>query len=338
MGYRRHACMHRRRQASALAVRIVVILTLFLIATPSINSAYSSLQTEVSIPNTATIQYDGFQSAIFFEYGAESGDFSGWDDYYPYSRTKPSITIVSTEQARSGMKSVKFSMVGGIKTDDQRRLGLFIHDDTGPFMKTGFYYSFWMYVPLNIEDMIEHDPNALFNIGGLKWYFNELQWQYGARWRLYWSTTYQKVRAKIRIVAWDSTGGTSPSSTVYEGTTYYFYHGDTSNVIWSHDVNYGAWNHFQIYLKSVTDNMGVWQAWVNDDLLGTISGEATHPDAYLTPDPPASFYTQNNKYPHPQLMYYVNLDAPAGYLYADDVVIATEKVPENYVIVKELGG
>lgn len=313
---------------------IIAVLTLLLIATPPINSANSSLQKEVSISNMATVHYDDFRSAIYWEDGFEDGDanFPSWDTWY--SDTGSSTTTVATDQVRGGEKSVKFTMASGTKTDKERRLGLFIHDDTGSVYETGFYFSFWMYIPSNIEDMVEHTEGYWINIGGVKWYFNNFTWHYGARWALYWSTGSQAVRALIRIKGHAKGDPTPPAITTYQGTTYSYDYTAPTSAIWYHDINYGAWNHFQVYCKSVTDNTGEWKAWVNGDLLGTISGEPTHPYAYLTPDPPASFFSQNNIYPHPQLMYYTEQTAPGGTLYADDAVIATEKVPENYLVVK----
>jgi len=63
-----------------MPMALVAGLTLLLIATPSINSANSSLQQESVISNQGTVLVqDNFASTIFYEYGAESGNLGPFD-------------------------------------------------------------------------------------------------------------------------------------------------------------------------------------------------------------------------------------------------------------------
>jgi len=296
----------------------VTIFTLLLILT-TVNSVHSILQQESNILSMGIVQYNDFQSAIYWQYGAESGDFGSWD---AIDSSSINGIAISSSEVHGGSKSIRFYMADGSKSDDDRRLGLFIHNTDGVY-QTGFYWSFWIYIPSNIEDMIDPEYNWL-TIGGLKWYFLNFKWSFGARWRLYYSSGYGAVRALVFIGPHINSGYEPPQ----QGIEY----NQPSDVYWYHDITYGAWNHFQIYLKSITDSTGEWKAWVNDDLLGTIDNQPTHPNAFLNPPQDASFFSQNNVYPHPQLMYYVDKNAPGGILYADDVVIATEKVSASYTV------
>ena len=310
------------RDITKLASFIILLLTA---ATPII-SANSSLQNEATIYSIGTVQYENYGLNVIWEDGFEDGDnnFPNWDDYYS-DGTSPSVTKVSTEQYRGGTKSLKFIMADGSKTDTQRRLGLFEYEDTAPFYKSGFYMSFWVYIPSNIEDMIDYSNYNWITIGGLRWYFLDYKWNYGARCVLYYSGDYQKVRARISIDNRINSGYESPQQGIE------FTPPDIFD--WYHDINYGAWNQFQIYLKAKTDNTGVWQAWINDDLIGTINNQPTDPNGFLNPPQNANFFSQNNLYPHPQIMYYVHENAVGGSLYMDDFVLATEKVPNNYFVV-----
>jgi len=259
---------------------------------------------------------------IVWESGFEDGDsnFPSWDAWY--SDTGSSTTTISTEQVRdTRSKSVKFTMASGYKSDKARRLGLFVHDDTETVYERGFYYSFWMFIPSNIEDMIDKSYNWL-TIGGLKWYFYKYLWSFGARWALQWNNG--KIMVRLHIGGHMNSGYGSPQ----EGVHY----DPPESAIWWSNINYGAWNHFQIYLKSKTDATGAWQAWVNDISLGSLTNVRSHPNAFLTPTQGTDFFTQHNLCPHPQVMYYVDKNAPGGTLYADDVVIATEKVTEDYMV------
>jgi len=273
----------------------VTIFTLLLILT-TVNSVHSILQQESNILSMGIVQYDDFQSSVIWQSGAESGDFSAWDAID--SSSIEGITISNTE-VHGKSRSIKFYIADGNKNDDDRRLGLFIHDVESVY-QTGFYLSYWVYFPSNIEDMIDKSYNWL-TIGGLKWYFYKYRWSFGARWALQWNNG--KIRVRLHI------GGHMNS--------------------WS-DIDYGAWNHFQIYLKSKTDPTGAWQAWVNDISLGSLTNVKSHPNAFLTPNQGTDFFSQHNLSPHPQVMYYVDYNAASGHLYVDDCVIATEKVPENY--------
>jgi len=269
------------------------------------------------------VQYNDFQSSVIWQSGAESGDFSAWD---AVDSSSTGGVRVTSELSRGGSKSIKFIMEGGQKNDDDRRLGVFVHE-TDAVYQMGFYWSYWVYIPSAIDDMVS---NGGFAIGGLKWYFLRYKWSYGARWRLYYSSSYGETRAYIHIGGHINSGYEPPQ----DGVDY----NPPSDVHWYSDIIYGAWNHFQIYLKSATDNTGVWQAWVNDDLLGTISNQPTHPNAFLNPPQDANFFSQDNLCPHPQIMYYGDYDISEGYLYIDDAVIATEKVPENHLVVDESSG
>lgn len=304
----------------------VYLILLLIVASLSINLANSDLLEETSIPSMGMVYYDDFRSAISWEDGFEDGDetYPSWDNYYTYSWTNPSSMTIQESVAHGGTKAVKFTYTPDGVRDFSRRLGLFITDNTETVYQSGFYWSFWYYIPSDVDDFNEGN-----SIGGLKWYFFHSSpytyWSYGARWRLYKSSG--TTRIKLFIGGYINSGYDSPQG----GVTY----DKPAMQEWTTTINKGAWNHFQLYLKSKTDATGEWQAWVNDVELVHLTNVKTHPNAFLTPTQSGSFFSGGNIYPHPQIMCYGQIDDPAGYYYADDAVIATEKVPEDYVVVGE---
>jgi len=251
-------------------LRAVAIFTLIFVAASPVYSSSSNLQ-KLIIPSSATVQT---RARVIWEDGFEDADeaFPSWDAFYSDSKCAPSSTDISTAQVHGGSYAVKFNYQPD-GSEWARRLGLFIHHQVpASIYENGFYWSFWYYVPSDIDSWIGDS----FAIGGLKWYFLDYQWSYGTRWRLYYSSSYGTTRVHVDIAGDIYRGHDLPQ----EG---YDYDPPSEHVYYS-AINKGAWNHFQLYLKSTTDTTGRWDAWVNNveittDTMHNINGNHHGHDA-----------------------------------------------------------
>jgi len=268
---------------------------------------------------------------IIWEDGFEDGrdDFPSWDQYY--TGIAPSEQYVQTTTVRGGSYACRFSY-----DTDGKSCGLFDHTHLTDWESGDYYWSFWVYIPSNVEDFFLHSGIPNFAIGGLKWYFLDYKWNQGLRFHLYWSGGSSRVRLDAHIGGHINSGAESPQT--WGGVSYSYTKPDYWEDWFHWDVNYGTWNHLQVFLKCRVDASGEWRVWVNDSDVcdeGTarIVGVKTHPDGFLSPVPPADFYSQDNKYPHAQIMYYhTGGTIYDGYFLIDDCVIATEKVTETYTV------
>ena len=300
--------------------RTVTILTLLLIATPSINSADSSLQQEVSIQNTGDILFsqDNFTETIFFEYGAESGELQPpFDVAGPMGSGDKSGSYVQVDNAhvRTGAEAVEFYQIPSNKSDAQRRVELRYHNT-----RKEFYLSWWVYFPDNME---EDTPSWGTTLGGFQSFFGP---QGINKW-LYWTG--------FRF-------GSSPSRTIivsYRPPFKNYDGGGGNSQSWSTSYNIGdylnQWVHFQMYVKWAIDYTGVYRAWINNDLVAELTGIKNDPQSYdLWYNDPENgeecIYASGYPYPFIVNELYQSQNSPERWYWIDDIVGADEKVPDTY--------
>lgn len=291
--------------------RTVTILTLLLIAT-SITSAHSSLQQEVSIQNTADILFsqDNFTETIFFEYGAESGvlqppwDFSGPNGSEDTSGSE--VTIVETP-VRTGTKSMRFYQVPPPKSDAQRRVGAKYWSHT----QHESYFSFWAYFPTGYDTAIE--TAGWLTIGGYTLYWNKEAGGYvGLRARFF---MYKDADGLYTQMSW---------SRIEDGATSFWKNGDKSY------LTLNQWHHFQIYLKN--NASGNITAWVNDVQTAQWI-EAT--DGASHGHQSGDYYWRGDRDTYTLIVETYGADnTPENTMYFDDIVGATQEIPENYGVIE----
>jgi len=321
-------------------MQIVAILTLLLIATLSINSAYSSLQEEFSIQNTGNIlTQDNFADTIFFEYGAESGVLQPpFDLVGPHGSgdKSGSYTKVVSSPVRTGTKSVEIYQKRPPKSDAQRRVVIMKTQETG-WNKREFYLSWWVYFP---SDYAWDGPDANSfgtNLGGWQLWFgppsNRHQWRTRAIFRLRSGSSRE---LQFQYSFWEFPDTNNDGDFDEDDTSRF--NNNTGVYI---DENLNQWIHFQLYLKMTTGSDSVVRAWVDNNLVfekttWTSDITAAAPEAYSdwsgeNCDWMSSFNPDG--YPMFRFKIYDDEDSGEKKMNIDDIVWATEKVPESYRVV-----
>jgi len=235
---------------------------------------------------------DDFTDKIFFQYGAEAGVLQPpWDHVDEVQSAGTKVDVV-TEIARTGNYSVKRTTPSGTK-EFPENLACVKEWNT----ITEFYLSWWVYLPSEYyTDML----TVKDTIGGLKYMWNGAVNEWSMRFMLTPSVIYFGVGGRTMP---DANKGSAQNSTKPLA---------------------GQWTHFQIYWKESMTGNGIVRAWYNDYLLYERVGSGdfyTDPQYWDATAPDSPYVT---------LSRYVDYNDPAGYTYLDDVVVATEKVPENY--------
>ncbi|NIO36481.1 hypothetical protein GTO27_02135 [Candidatus Bathyarchaeota archaeon] len=273
------------------------ILIFILLASLPYNTAKSLLQQKKTLQSAGRIQYykDFGPEDIVLEYGAESGVLQPpWDRV----RQEPGYSQVKTvsDVARTGSKSVKFeTLVDYVRIDSYPYTECSIREYDLP---TEVYLSWWHYFPAGyFTNMLEVKDT----VGGFKY-------MWGGRdneWRMrFMITATGKVRFSL-------SGTTIPDE-------YRDYAESSISPV------EGTWTHFQVYWKESDEGHGIVRAWYNDfqlyERIG--SGDFYTDPQYWDPNAPDG--------PRAVVQRYTSENDPAGYTYADDIVIATEKIPETY--------
>ena len=305
---------------------MVPILTLLLIAT-SINSANSSLQQEVSIQNMGDIFYqDDFAEKIFFEYGAESGILQPpLDNIGPTGSgdKSGSYTIVDDAHAKTGNYSMKLYQIPPPKSDAQRRI-------SNRYYWTGrkeFYVSWWAYFD---DRWLTQDPDGWGStLGGWQIFFGPSGEDPGGKWR-WWTGGRFHISQTSRSLTFAYGWGKHADANDFSADA------EAIEQVWDsgYDIDdfLNRWVHFQVYVKMTIDNTGVVRAWFNNALVAEKTNIKTDPEGY-------SEFVQNNciwavnDCPWIVLELYQGSNSFESWIWVDDVVAASQKVPESYRVV-----
>ena len=314
---------------------MVAILTLLLIATPSINLAHSSLQEEISIQNTGNI----LTETILFEYGAESGNLQPWDvagftygyDPNAYVTVVPDSPLGHTVQVRTGTKSVELYQPAPPKSEFS--IG-FVYYDTE---QTELYFSRWIYLP-NAEpwNLNESLKDERYSFGGLVSEFGPADNKNKYFTGLNIARTSYTVPSSNKFWIELRWGKTSPEYDDYLSPEEDFSEFYTTGLKIADYV--GVWIHIQMAYKWAKDYTGYARVWLNKEgeastLIFERTGLKTHPEGYSQWATKAGYYASG--FATPTLMFglFKSIDQPEAWIFIDDIVLATEKVPESYRVV-----
>jgi hypothetical protein len=91
------------------------------------------------------------------------------------------------------------------------------------------------------------------------------------------------------------------------------------------------WIHFQVYIKYRDDGTGVVRGWINDILIGEMTGLTMDPRAYPQWSSKGCEFGSGS-IPWLEAELYQDY-GPSHYFWVDDCVGAYEKVPEDYGVV-----
>jgi len=302
-------------------ISIVVILNSLLIVDTSIDLVHSSLQQEVTIQSRGSILAENsFVDKIFFEYGGETGVLQPpWDHVGPMPEAPVSYAIVDTAHARSGTRSMKLYQPSPPKSDGQRRV-------SNRYYQTGykeFYVSWWVYF-----DNLWQTTGWGSTLGGWQIFFGPSStpyyWWTGGRFRIHsdrhvlFNYRFGKISGGVDF----SAAGNAIAQTW-----------DTNYYITDH---LNQWIHFQVYVKFRADNTGVVRAWLNNVLVAEKTGIKTDPSGYgewnNNPVDGTQCVWRVSEYPWIVIELYQHTDSAESWIWVDDVVAATEKVPANYEV------
>jgi len=315
---------------------MVPILTLLLIAT-SINSANSSLQQEVSIQNMGDILYqDNFAEKIFFESGAESGVLQppwDWVGLMGNGDMTGSYARVDTEQSHSGTKSIKIYQVPPPKSDAQRRVYVSHQSHT----ELEFYWSYWAFYPTGYDTVVE-TANFL-NTGGLTLYWRNpsIGWSTNKGLRLRFHPGVD-ANGFYERVSWSGIDDENPDTPAWSET--FDPWGIDGGRPWFWDaakiyIDLNEWHHYQVYIKvsNGTNIDGQITVWIDDNLSLNKTGIPTNPAYWGYPASGESFNDgKTGPYYTCGIEQYGDYNTPQLSVWYDDMVAATEKVPESYVV------
>lgn len=275
---------------------VLALLTLLLIAIPSINSAHSSLRQELVISNQGRVlASDNFANTIFFEYGAESGVLKPPWDKFRFDAGLSEVTV-STDQARTENYSMKFWVNNYSVGDSQHCKVLRWSDDAADHADA--YYSAWFYFPTGFgitnwrnifqwkDDNIQDGGRVMFNIMP----------QSDMEFNLWVNGLYQP-----------------------DGTTKAYELTDKISDLMN------QWVHIQVHIvrgSGYKVGDGTIEVWINNVQRFSSNAMGTYPisDTELDYQWGVGNYGSTNE-PDDQT------------LYVDDVVASSEKVPETYEVV-----
>jgi len=335
-----------------MLTHIGTILTLLLIATPAIFSANSSLQPEFSIQNMGNILIqDNFAETIFFEYGAESGVVGTqqglqppWDNLRGSGTGGYGGTLeIDDTHARTGSKSIYLYQEPPPKVDADRRVTLQLYGSTT--QQHEGYWSFWMYVDNNF---VTENPEWGPNLGGFGIRFGPsggklYRWGLGASFHVSSGAT-KRIWASLGIN--ELTDGIHFSTEADNELDGQWYLDDVIPYYMNDFV--GEWVHWQMYFKIDTtlSGNGIHRMWfsapehtpvIEPTLFQNVTGVNNDPRAYSAwnnppvGSGPCEFYFKNpDAKPKMSVMLYQGLESFENWMWVDDVVAATEKVPETY--------
>ena len=246
---------------------------------------------------------------IFFEYGAESGVLHPPWDIAGGSGTGSqgdSYVQVDNTHVMTSDEAVKFYIEGGAKDDRGRRIILRKWET-----KREYFLSAWCYFPTDYpfgasgQGSIILATNAWFGPSGNRW-----KWLTTAK---FYISSQQSVMTSYRLPF----GQSSDESYVNSGE----------------DITFNKWFQFQIHAKWETDTTGQYE-WFFGDSTGeiysrTVSNIKTDPEGYagFTGD---YAYAGGVPYPSASIIEYVSTSYPEIYHWVDDIVGATERIPETY--------
>jgi len=292
----------------ARSMRMVTILILLLVALLSTNSVGSSSQQESVIPNQGTILVlDDFADTIFFEYGAETGVLEPHWDIAGGSGSGSqgnSYIRVDNTHVRTGNQAVKFYSEPPPKDDMARRMVLRLWN-TG---HKEIYMSWWLY----LDSIYSEDTSPWGTmIGAVNAWFGppENMWYWLTSARFYLSQT-RRIATSYRLPFWP------------EGVDTWEYYDTVRPPL-------NEWLHFQIYVRWAVDNTGVYRWWYNGNLVREVTGIKTDPEGYGEWESDYG-YVGGAPYPAISVLLYYDTDSPEKWYWVDDIVGATEKVPETY--------
>ena len=314
----------------------LTILTLLLIVAISINSVHSSLQQVFTIHSMGNILVqDNFANTIFFEYGAESGVLQPPMDLIgPYGSgdKSGSYTAITSSVARTGTKAVEIYQKAPPKSDAQRRVLLDKFQlDFSPKHRE-YYFSWWVYFP-DESPWNTDDPDSW----GTNIYENKIQFGPPDN-RHQWHTAIVfRIDPHDRHIYLSYKWHKYPAIGVRKDWNYH------SNFYVDEHLN--EWIHLQYYEKITTGSESVIRAWINNDMFmekttwtDTVDGvtiKCAAPEGYPEWDEyDCDWYRSSAEgYPVSSIKLYDDSDSKEKRYYVDDIVWATEKVPETYKVV-----
>jgi hypothetical protein len=322
-----------------LYASIVTILVLSLITTSSVNSVNPVLQKKAliqSMGNIASTRVSNFADKVFFEYGAESEVLQPpWDEVEAKPFDSKHYLEISSTHARTGSKSIYMYQDEGPKSNAQRRVRVAIEGESHQRLEG--YFSFWVYCDDQITVVSEDlSDNWGPNLGGWQIFFgpssNTGYWWTGGRFGIL--RTSKKVTFTYSGCHVNS--GYERFSSAMEAQAQSW----TSDFSYNDVSNRDRWVQYQVYWKIATNGNGIVRAWVDGKLIAEKTDITTDPrgfsewnyhslgQCYMSGRNPGG-------YPKFKPEMYAGTNSAEIWYWVDDVVAATEKVPESYKVFDE---
>ena len=293
---------------------LALLLLLFSFFTVQFSEAVS--QSSQTMTNYGSIVFLDPATDIFFEYGAESGvlkppwDFAGLmgDGDRDYSEV-----TVSSEQARTGTKSMKFYQESPIKSDAERRVRCREWTDVSfPEM----YLSYWVYLPDNMKYDAGGWSGQWSNLGGIGMRCGPTSWKhkYSQGFSLYLNDGNPR---RFYFKETEPYGEYTGEEHIYNSD--YYLNNTYAN----------TWIHVQIYVKYSNSSNGIWTGRINNDLVKNVTGRINDPRGYSRWNDENLVFAYPNGV-HGTVQLYQRTTSPEAWCYADDVVFTDTKVSESY--------
>jgi len=293
--------------------QIGTMMMLLLIAT-SINSVHLSLQQDYQIQNVGNILIqDNFAETIFFEYGAESGELQPPWDSVQGDGVEFGLAEISTTHVRTGTKSVYMYQKAPTKTENERRVHF--RESGTSHGQDEFYVSWWMYFD---NRWLTTDPDGWgTTLGGWQWWFRQ-----GNALR-FWSCRWH-IDLIDREISANHMEHRFPTMEVVKVGD-----GEVSQPLTSY---LNQWVCFQLYFKKhATD--GIVRAWfyngVDEELVYEKTNYCTDPTTYSQWESRSMSY-YSGEVPGWGMELYQAEESFESWVWVDDVVMATEKIPYTY--------
>lgn len=316
-------------------------LLLILFSFLALQFTQAVLQDSETITNYAAIT--SITTGVFWEFGVESGVLKP-----PFEIAGPvgdgsrvdSYVQASTEQAVSGIYSIKHYMRPPTQSDAQRRLSAreySVFSEVSP-SPIEYYFSFWRYFPDNVADADGSEgltTNQWTNLGGIGI-------RYGP------SSDKTRYRDGVILVLNDpnSNKDVNHDPAVHPPRRfivkrYHLYSRSTGQDHTEYNTNWyldssmtNKWLHFQIYLKFSNGSDGGWKVWISDGTTETKvldwSG-ATDPRSDLSRWNTEGCEFYYKPYGHyAKISLYQPTPSPERWTYTDDAVLSYTKVPDSY--------
>ena len=275
-------------------------------------------------PNISVNAFDS--GDIFYEYGAEAGPLeSYWDSVFGDGITQ-GLAQINDTYSRSGDYSIYMYQKEPVKTDAERRVHLRIQN----ISKTEGYLSWWIYFD---EQMLEQQLDWGTTLGGWQlWWGPEDEKLY--RW---WTGGRFGVLDTSRRLTFNYRWGNLEDAIIFSSEAKATEQSFTSSYYLSDYTD--EWVHLQLYWK-IGDGNGVVRAWFNNNLIAELTGLINDPRGYdeWYDDPinggECAFHPSwcGGLSPEIGLDLYQDTISNDNWLWADDIVAADVKVPEDYYL------